>query len=481
MNPHLHQDVEVMAVVLAGGQLMLSDSEGVPKALVPIANRPVISYPLKLLQIAGIHRAFIVAEGDSVATAIREWIDAEPFTSLRCEIVCIDEGSGSVEALRKIIGHVHTDDFVLISGDIVCDISLKSQILQHRMQKASATILIGEQQAQHVDNKTFPKTCVGISNSQRLEYYQFLPRSPRDLKIRTSMMQCCPFLEITTALTSMQTIIFNTGIIRAVLENRSDMHDIDRHLLPFLVKWQRSMPTDIRISLVSHSKKNSTSSLASDLSSKLTLASTASATPCRVAETSFLTRCNNGDVSCIKRSLDRNTSAKTTYISNAVSKYQETICSAYFVQRGSFCRRANSLQGFLEINLRILSPDSCFTFMKGLSGRKGDNLIASDVVIGPKSSFGHGCICDSGTSLGERSSVKRSVVGKKCTIGNFVRIINSVVMDGVSISERCTINNSIVFSGCVVGSGAQLKDCKVGPDSIIPANVDQKGEIILRR
>ncbi len=77
----------------------------------------------------------------------------------------------------------------------------------------------------------------------------------------------------------MQTIIFNTGIIRAVLENRSDMHDIDRHLLPFLVKWQRSMPTDIRISLVSHSKKNSTSSLASDLSSKLTLASTASATP----------------------------------------------------------------------------------------------------------------------------------------------------------------------------------------------------------
>ncbi len=73
--------------------------------------------------------------------------------------------------------------------------------------------------------------------------------------------------------------------------------------------------------------------------------------------------------------------------------------------------------------------------------------------------------------------MKRSVVGKKCTIGNFVRIINSVVMDGVSISERCTINNSIVFSGCVVGSGAQLKDCKVGPDSIIPANVDQKGKL----
>ncbi len=96
-----------------------------------------------------------------------------------CEIVCIDDGSGSVEALRKIIGHVHTDDFVLISGDIVCDISLKSQILQHRMQKASATILIESSKHSMSTTRPFQRHVLVLVTLRGLNIINFASKSQR--------------------------------------------------------------------------------------------------------------------------------------------------------------------------------------------------------------------------------------------------------------------------------------------------------------
>ena len=40
-----------------------------------------------------------------------------------------------------------------------------------------------------------------------------------------------------------------------------------------------------------------------------------------------------------------------------------------------------------------------------------------------------------GVVIGEKTSVKRSVIGKHCTIGDKVKITNSVIMDYVSILE----------------------------------------------
>ena len=39
-------------------------------------------------------------------------------------------------------------------------------------------------------------------------------------------------------------------------------------------------------------------------------------------------------------------------------------------------------------------------------------------------------------TIGEKVSIKKSVLGKNCTVGDGVKITNSVVMDGVSISQK---------------------------------------------
>ena len=40
-----------------------------------------------------------------------------------------------------------------------------------------------------------------------------------------------------------------------------------------------------------------------------------------------------------------------------------------------------------------------------------------------------------GVSIGERVSVKRSVIGRHCTVGDKVKVANSIIMDHVSILE----------------------------------------------
>lgn len=48
--------------------------------------------------------------------------------------------------------------------------------------------------------------------------------------------------------------------------------------------------------------------------------------------------------------------------------------------------------------------------------------------------IGVDCVVGQGTKVGERCTIKRSVIGKHCHIEDKVKIINSVIMNHVTIS-----------------------------------------------
>ena len=52
-----------------------------------------------------------------------------------------------------------------------------------------------------------------------------------------------------------------------------------------------------------------------------------------------------------------------------------------------------------------------------------------------------------GSKVGEKCTVKRSVIGTGCTIGNHVKLLNSVLMDRVVVDEGCVVQNCILCSG----------------------------------
>lgn len=92
--------------------------------------------------------------------------------------------------------------------------------------------------------------------------------------------------------------------------------------------------------------------------------------------------------------------------------------------------------------------------------------------------------------MGDKCSVKRSVIGRHCRIGSNVKvpidifsylscpyplnyffcvkkkktvlqIVNSIVMNHVTIEDSCTIQGSVISSNVQIQERASLKDCQV--------------------
>ena len=77
-------------------------------------------------------------------------------------------------------------------------------------------------------------------------------------------------------------------------------------------------------------------------------------------------------------------------------------------------------------------------------------------------------------------SVKRSVLGERCTLGNNVKIVNSVIMDDTTIADGSHIQNCVLCKGVVVGERCALKDCNVGAAWQVGDEEEHRGETLAR-
>ena len=76
-----------------------------------------------------------------------------------------------------------------------------------------------------------------------------------------------------------------------------------------------------------------------------------------------------------------------------------------------------------------------------------ENFMHESVQLGSKATVSAGCIVGKGSILGDKCSVKRSIIGSTCKLGNNVKIMSSIVMDDVIVEEGSHIQNSIICSG----------------------------------
>ena len=105
------------------------------------------------------------------------------------------------------------------------------------------------------------------------------------------------------------------------------------------------------------------------------------------------------------------------------------------------------------------------------------------------------CVVGAGTKIGEKCSIKKSVIGRHCHIEDKVKIINSVIMNHVTISagyehlfllllrpsvvtrsfvfHRCTVNGSIICNNVHMKPGCTIKDSQIG----VAYHVQEKGTV----
>ena len=129
------------AIILAGGKAerLGAVAEGRPKALVPVAGRPLAAYQVAQLGRAGVARVLV-----SCAAGQEEVFEAE-LADLGPEIVAVPEpeplgrggGLRHAAAARREAGDVYA-----LNGDELLDVDLAALLARHRSSGRAATITV---------------------------------------------------------------------------------------------------------------------------------------------------------------------------------------------------------------------------------------------------------------------------------------------------------------------------------------------------
>ncbi|CAI5959279.1 unnamed protein product [Closterium sp. NIES-64] len=103
----------------------------------------------------------------------------------------------------------------------------------------------------------------------------------------------------------------------------------------------------------------------------------------------------------------------------------------------------------------------------GAAAGKAAAAVHESVSLAAKATIGPHCMVGEGTSVGEKSSIKRSIIGRHCRIGAHVKLVNSVIMDHVTIGDGCLVQGSVVSSNVLMQERTSVVDCYVGPGFVV--------------
>ncbi|HEX3027270.1 MAG TPA: sugar phosphate nucleotidyltransferase [Clostridia bacterium] len=129
------------AVIMAGGEgtRLRPLTCDCPKPMARIVGRPILEYILDLLQQAGITEAAVTLK--YLPRKITGAFPNSEYHGIRLRFFEEDKPLGTAGSVRNASGFLD-EDFVVISGDALCDFDLKAAFEFHREKKSAATLLL---------------------------------------------------------------------------------------------------------------------------------------------------------------------------------------------------------------------------------------------------------------------------------------------------------------------------------------------------
>ncbi|MGA7703702.1 MAG: NDP-sugar synthase [Solirubrobacteraceae bacterium] len=131
----------MQAVILVGGEgtRLRPLTSTVPKPVVPLVDRPFISYMLEWLCSHGIDD--VIMSCGFLATSVRNVLGDGSAYGIRLRFVEEPDPRGTAGAL-KFAESMLDERFLMLNGDVLTDIDLSEQIAQHARTKATATLAL---------------------------------------------------------------------------------------------------------------------------------------------------------------------------------------------------------------------------------------------------------------------------------------------------------------------------------------------------
>uniref|UniRef100_A0A5B7AAY6 Translation initiation factor eIF2B subunit gamma n=1 Tax=Davidia involucrata TaxID=16924 RepID=A0A5B7AAY6_DAVIN len=459
--------MDFQVVVLAGGtskKLVPLVSKEVPKALLPVANRPVLSYVLELLEQSNLKDLIVVVEGEDAALRVGGWISGAYVDRLHVEVAAVPEGVGTADALRAIARHLTANDILVVSGDLVCDVPPGAVAAAHRRHDAVVTSMLcstpvsgssdsGSSGGKDKAKKSGRCNIIGLDpTKQFLLHIATAAEVEKDIRLQKSILRAVGQMEIRADLMDAHLYAFNRSALQAVLDQKETFQSLKQDVLPYLVRSQ------LRSELLlngAQAEENGNEKVASQNNKVMPSQLLANASTPSFHELYALGADGSAPV------------PRKTHK-----------CCAYIASKSKYCARLNSIQAFNDINRDVTGEAS---HLSGYSFSAQNNIIHPSAVLGSKTTVGPQCMLGEGSQMGDKCSVKRSVIGRHCRIGSNVKVVNSVVMNHVTIGDGCSIQGSVICSNVQLQERVVLKDCQVGAGYVVTACSECRGESLARK
>ncbi|KAI3704213.1 hypothetical protein L1987_74428 [Smallanthus sonchifolius] len=459
--------MDFQVVVLAGGtskKLAPLVSKDVPKSLLPVANRPVLSYVLDLLEQTNIKDLIVVVEGEDTDGLVENWISEAYVDRLHVQVAAVGEEVGTAGALRAIAHHLTASDILVVSGDLVCDISPGAVAAAHRRHDAVVTALFcaapisgppesGSSSGKDKTKKPVRHNIVGLDLTQQfLLYIAAGNEVEKDIKVQKSILRAVGKMEIHADLMDAHLYAFKRSVLQQVLNQKQSFRSLKQDVLPYLVKTQ--LRSEILLN-GAHAEENGNEKDGYNTDKVMLSQLLANASTPSFHEVYALGP--NG-------------------FPPAERKTHK--CCVYIARKTKYCARLRSIQAYSDINRDVIGDAS---HLSGCSFSVHNNVIHPSAVLGSKTTVGPQCMLGEGSQMGDKCSVKRSVIGRHCRIGSNVKVVNSVIMNHVTIGDGCSIQGSIISSNVQLQERAVLKDCQIGAGFVVTAGSEYKGESLARK
>ncbi|KAK4546194.1 hypothetical protein LTR36_002331 [Oleoguttula mirabilis] len=483
----------LQALILCGPGVSLntftSNPKDLPKALIPIANRPMVWYPLDWCHRMGINDITLVTPPES-SEAVAAALKTHPaLTGLRFkpDVLAPEEllqttGTGELLRLPEVQKAI-TSDFILLPCDLISELD-GSSILQQWMTlnppstsgkklrwKGGLSVFYPTQGLEGVSTKKdetdflatvpLPKSAVppphGSLRPHIEEIVTFMPTDTLNdkleedkghLRVRQSLLNRHGRVKMRMKHRDAHVYIFPQWVKEFVAKNER-FDSVSEDVLGWWAKagWQEGLAEKLGLDEVLGEKKAEDDEMNGDLADDeeidpSSLSSTKAAKPVQQAATtaSFASRVGGTSAPTPKDRIA--TPPLLAYVQPAPSPSSPL---------QPLIRRVDTTAQLASISLY-------------LARQPADHPLAHEHNVHPTASIGlqsrisqEDSLVGHNVTMGIRCNVKESVIGANCEIGSNVRLTKCVLMEGVQVGD------GVVMTGCIIGRRARIQGVKAAP------------------
>lgn len=149
-----------------------------------------------------------------------------------------------------------------------------------------------------------------------------------------------------------------------------------------------------------------------------------------------------------------------------------------FIAQNVHARRVTELNSYLAANQDAFNKEKPSSLRPSVNTEKEIDLVALLSTEGKKAKPQDASIGE-GSTIGEKPTFTKSFIGRNCKIGNNVKIAFSVVFPNATIGNNVTIQNSVVGSKATLASKSKIQASFVGHNACVEENSKVTNDFIV--